>query len=188
MQGVSNNAHNIVATYHRKVVILPAKEIRQKSCTLLILADGFEETSALGFLSALRQAGLCVKSVALTSGLVNSIHGVWVMPDLTMADLDQLIATTSISAVILPEGSQSLAKLTADPRIHRLLRQVAAQRGHIVTSHAGLQVLRVAAVWTAKTEGTFDSQRMSVILREPGQPLRAFAQDLIRRLKLPTRV
>lgn len=80
-------------------------------------------------LSLLRQAGLCVKSVSLTSGLVGGAHGVWLMPDLTLADLDRLTATTSINVVILPEGSQSLARLEADARVHRLLRQVAVRGG-----------------------------------------------------------
>lgn len=185
MQSVSR-MHHIVSTHHRKVVTLATGETKRKSCALLILADGFEEASTLGFLSVLRQAGLYVKSVALTSGLVGSIHGVWVMPDLTIADLDQLIATTFVSAVILPEGSQSLAKLAADPRVHRLLHQVAARRGYIVTSRAGLQVLQAAAV---QANGKASDDHIArVLLRKPDQPPKAFAQDLIQRLKQPPRV
>ncbi len=65
-------------------------------CTLLIIADGFEEAEAVTILSALRQAGVCIKCVGLTSGLIGGAHGVWVRPDLTMADLDQAANTLSI--------------------------------------------------------------------------------------------
>lgn len=154
-----------------------------QGCALVVLANGFEEAETIVFLSLLRQAGLCVKSVSLTSGLVGSAHGVWLMPDLTIADLDGLTDTTPISAVILPEGSQSLARLEADPRVHRLLRRVVAQRGKIVTSRDGLQVARAAGVLVNELEGIDDGQTMPVLLREPGQSLEAFARDLIRRLK-----
>jgi hypothetical protein len=136
-------------------------------------------------LSLLRQAGLCVKSVGLTSGLIGSAHGIWLMPDLTLADLERLSNTTFISVVILPAGRQSLARLEADPRVHRLLRQVIAQRGQIVTSHEGLRVLRAAAVWASEAGEADDGQKVPVLLRKPKQPLEVFAQDLIQSLKGP---
>jgi hypothetical protein len=164
---------------------LLAKDANQR-CALVIVADGFEEMEAMVFLSLLRQAGLCVKSVGLTSGLVGGAHGVWIMPDLTLADLDQLTHTASIHAVILPEGRPGLAKLEADPRVHRLLRQVVAQRGQIVTSREGLRVLRVAAVWS-NAPGERGDPTTAVILRDPGQPSEVFVQDLIRKLMQPPR-
>jgi len=163
-----------------------AQDARQR-CALIFLADGFEEAEAIVTLSLLRQAGLCVKSVGLTTGLVSSAYGVWLMPDLTLGDLDRLTNTTSISAVILPGGRQSLARLENDPRVHRLLRQVVAQGGQIVTSREGLQVPRAAAVWVNETVEADDDQRMPVLLRDPGQSPEAFARDLIRRLKQPPR-
>jgi hypothetical protein len=155
----------------------------RERCVLVILADGFKEAEAIVTLSLLRQAGLCVKSVGLTNGLISSAHGVWLMPDLALADLALLANTTSISAVILPEGRQSLARLETDPRVHRLLRQVVAQGGQIVTSREGLRIPRAAAVWVSERGEADDDQRMPVFLREPGQSPEAFARDLIRRLK-----
>jgi hypothetical protein len=164
---------------------LLVKDTNQK-CVLVVIADGFEETDAIVILSLLRQAGICVKSVGLTSGLIGSAHGVWIMPDLTLADLDRLTNATPISLVILPEGRHSLARLEADPRVHRLLRHVVAQRGQIVTSAEGLRVPRAAALWDNKPGEVGDSQRMPVLLREPGQSPEALALDLIRRLKRPS--
>ena len=85
--------------------------------------------------------------------------------------------------VILPGGKQNLARLEADPRVHRLLRQVVARRGQIVASAEGLWVPCVAAVWHNEPDEPNDVPGMPVILRKPGQSLEALAQDLIRRLK-----
>jgi hypothetical protein len=167
-----------------RAVILLAKDANQR-CALVIVADGFEEIEVMVFLSLLRQAGLCVKSVSLTSGLVGGAHGVWVMPDLTLADLDRL--TTTFNAVILPEGRHSLAKLEADPRVHRLLRQVVAQQGQIVTTQDGLRVTRAAAVWGNGQEDVNSDPTAAVIWRKPEQPPESFAWDLIRKLKQPPR-
>jgi hypothetical protein len=154
-----------------------------QKCTLLIIADGFEETGVVAILSALRQAGVCAKTVGLTSGLIGGMHGVRLKPDLTIADFDHLTNTLSIPLVILPEGRQGLSRLEIDPRVHRLLRRVVAQRGQIVTSYEGMQVIRVAAIWGEEMGEIKDGQKRPVILREPGQSSEALAQDLVRWLK-----
>jgi len=155
------------------------------SCALVVIAEGFEETDAIVLLSLLRQAGLCVKSVGLTSGLICSAHGVWVMPDLTLSDLDSLTRTTFVRAVILPQGNQGLGRLETDPRVHRLLRQVVAQHGLIVTSAEGLRVPRAAAIWDSELWEPEGDQRMPVLLREPGQSPETLVLELIRKLKQP---
>lgn len=164
-----------------------AEDVTQR-CVLLIIADGFEELEAIVVLSTLRQAGLCVKTVGLTSGLVGGAHGVWLMPDLTLADIDLLTVSSSISLVVLPEGRQCLAKLEADPRVHKLLRQVVAQRGQIVTGPEGLGVPRAAAVWINRPGEIGDDQNAPVLLRDSQQSPEVFTQDLIRRLRDPRRL
>ena len=169
-------------TTARKVVPLVATDKRQK-CALVLVADGFEETEVVVVISSLRQAGLCVKSVGLTSGLISSIHGVEFMPDLTLANLDRFAETTFISMVILPGGRLGISRLEADPRVHKLLRQVVAQEGQIAISPEGSQVLRAVAVWCNELIAPDNHQRMPVFLREPGQSAEAFSRELIRRLK-----
>jgi putative intracellular protease/amidase len=163
-----------------EVAALQAKQTSQEQCILILVADGFQERDAIILLSLLRQAGLCVKSVGLASGLVGGAHGVWLMPDLTLAALDRWTSAASISVVILPQGRQSLNRLETDPRVHKLLRQIVAQNGQIVTSHEGLGVLRAAALWSDELEQTADDHNMPVLLREPGQSPETLAQRLIR--------
>lgn len=166
-----------------EVAALQARQTSQKQRILILVADGFQELDAIVLLSLLRQAGLCVKSVGLASGLVSSAHGVCLMPDLTLADLDSWTSAVFISAVILPEGQQSLARLETDPRVHKLLRQVVARNGQIVASHEGLGVLRAAALWSDELERATNDPNMPVLLRAPGQSSETFAQRLIRGLK-----
>ncbi len=164
---------------------MSAKVVHRDKCVLVIIADGFDENETIAYLSLLRQAGLCVKVVGLTSGLVDSRHGVRLMPDLTLTNLDDLADTTFISMVILPEGGQSLSRLESDPRVHRLLHRVVAQRGVIATSRDGLRVPRAAAVWGDVAELGDDGA--PVLLREPGQSLETFAHYLVRKLRQPPR-
>ena len=155
----------------------------QKRYALVVIADGFEETAVTVFINLLRRIGLCVKSVGLTSDLISGAHGMWLIPDLNLTDLDLLINTMSISAIILLAGRQGLVRLENDPRVHRLLRQVVEQRGQIATNREGLRVLRAAAMWDNESGDANDDRGASVILRNPGQSLEAFARDLVRRLK-----
>jgi putative intracellular protease/amidase len=163
---------------------LAVKNARQK-CVLIIIATGFEETEIVAIISAFRQAGLCVKGVGLTSGLVSGAHGVWMMPDLPLADLDHLQRDSSVSMVILSGGEQSLVRLEMDPRVYQLLGQVAAQGGLIAANIEGEHVLRAALAW--KNDRGNVSSSYPIFLRSPGQTPEAFAQDLIRRLEQPPR-
>ena len=151
-------------------------------CILMIMANGFEEIEAITLLSTLRQAGLCVKSVTLTSGLVGGAHGVWLMPDLALADLDRLLKTTPISLVILPAGKQSLTSLKMDPRVHRLLRQVVAQGGQIAAIPDGLVILQAADICPDTSTEVGPHQEGPILIRDPTTPPQTFAQVLIRRL------
>ena len=107
------------------------------------------------------------------------------MPDLTFAELDHWLKTTTISLVILPGEEQSLSRIEADPRIHKLLRQVVEQRGQIVTTSEGLPILQAAALWGNKSNQADCNQEELILLRDPAKSLEAFVQILIRRLLHP---
>lgn len=155
---------------------LTEKDSHHKGCILVVVADGFDEKEIVTFLSLLRQEGLCVKSVGLTSGLTGGTHGVWLKPDLTFADVEDFMDATPISMVILPEGGQNLVRMENDPRVHRLLRQVVAQRGRIATGPEGLRIVRAA-------EAQGNGQGEVVLVRRPDQLPGAFTRYLIERLK-----
>ena len=156
-----------------------AKDTAPK-CVLLLIANGYEEIEAVTLLSTLRQAGLCVKCVGLTSGLVGGVHGVWLMPDLSFANLDRLLKSSDITLVILPDGRQSLTSLEVDPRVHRLLRRVVAQGAQIVATTEGLSLLQAADIYSKTSVEANNLQE--ILVRDPAKSPQDFAQDLIRRL------
>jgi hypothetical protein len=160
----------------RKAAVLPTKDANPK-CILVIIADGFDEAETIILLSALRQAGLCVKSVGLTRGLVAGVHGIWLMPDMSFTDLEQLLQSMTISLAILPGGGQSLAKLETDPRVHKLLCQVLKEGGEIAAGPEGLHIVRPAVMG----DNELDVYKPA-LLRDPAESFEAFAQSLIRRL------
>jgi len=156
-------------------------------CSLVMIADGFVEAEAIGMLCALREADLCAKNVGLTNGLINGAHGVLIMPDLTLADLERAVDIQSIDLVVLPGGERHLANLEADPRVHRLLHQIVAQHGLVITDASGAHWVTEAIRQDQNIRNRGINARL--IVRHPfEQSVEVFAQDVMRRIKrqLPT--
>jgi putative intracellular protease/amidase len=158
---------------------MSAKSSPQK-CVLMLIADGFSETEAVVILSTLRKAGIYAKSAGLTSGLISGAHGISIMPDFTLADLERSMDPASISMVVLPVGERNLSNLEADPRVYRLLRQVMMQDGFIVTNAYGGSMLKNVA---RGNESIAYQENERVVLRHSfEQPIEQFAQELVRKL------
>jgi hypothetical protein len=165
---------------------LSTKTIIQR-CILTIIAQGFDEADTISLISILRQAGLCIKSVGMTSGLVSGAYGVCLMPDLTLSDLDSLAKTMAVGAVVLPENKQCLSRLEADPRLHNFLRQVWAQGGQIVAGVEGMQFLKKISVGDPGLFGSNDGGEPLLLPRDQGQSIGALARDLLQRMGQPSR-
>lgn len=156
------------------------KETPQK-CSLILVADCFDEVEVIIILSTLRRAGICVKSVGLTSGLIHSAHGILLMPDFALTDLERLIDISSVELVFLPGGERHLAKLEPDPRVHRLLRQVVAQQGFIASEGQGKHILKAALAFNVAA-GYNKTEQM--LVRYPlEQTVEQFAQSLVHKLE-----
>ncbi len=150
-------------------------------CALIIIADGFDESETVTILSALREAGIYTKSVGLTSGLIHGAHGIWLMPDCTLADVYETINMNKVCLVVLPGGEQTLARLEPDPRLHRILRRALENAGTIATSAQGARVLRIALGQNADTRDVMEHQ---IMLRNGlEQSVDRFAGELVRRLE-----
>jgi 4-methyl-5(b-hydroxyethyl)-thiazole monophosphate biosynthesis len=149
---------------------------------LILIADGFEETETIIWLSLVRQAGLCIKSVGLTRGLVSGAHGISLKSDLALSELEPWLNTTAIRAVILPGGEASLARLEADPRTHKLLRRVVEQNGQIVTGSDCMPMVQAAARRGSQLREIDDDRPAPLLVCDPERSLEVLVQDLIRRL------
>lgn len=109
---------------------------------LVPLAQGCEELEAVTIIDLLRRAGLEVVSAGLEPGPVKASRGVVLQPDVLLdAVLDQ-----PFDMVALPGGLPGADHLDRDPRIHDLLRRVAADRGFIAAICAAPKVVANAGL------------------------------------------
>jgi 4-methyl-5(b-hydroxyethyl)-thiazole monophosphate biosynthesis len=104
---------------------------------LVPLADGCEELEAVTVIDLLRRAGVEVVTAGLKEGPVTASRGVVLMPDRT---LDEILGD-DFDMIVLPGGLPGADHLDNDPRIHRLLQQMAEQDKYTAAICAAPKVL-----------------------------------------------
>jgi len=157
---------------------LPTRN-RSQRCSYVLLVDGFDEIEAITVLGTLRRAGLCVKGVGLTGGLVGGAHGMWLKPDMTFTELCDQAAAATVGVLLLPEGRRCLARLETDPRFQRVVGQVFAGGGRVAAGRAGMRLVRRIVL----QDGTVADDPPGLIGREVGQSTEEFASGLVRWLE-----
>lgn len=81
----------------------------------IFLADGFEDVEALGVCDVLRRGGLKVELTAISdTPTVRSSHGVTVVPDTYLSDLEACERGTNASDVMIFPGGMPGSKSLAD--------------------------------------------------------------------------
>lgn len=124
----------------------------------VLLAPGFEEADVSTVTRTLRRSGFRVAVVGLTAGPVRGAYGLSVAPDWTLSEVE----TEYPRAIVLPGSLQAARQLNSDPRVHTLLRRVAAQGGHVVAFDAAYTVLRSAGLLTNGEAGEEETARVPV--------------------------
>ncbi len=109
---------------------------------LVPLAEGFEELEAVTVIDLLRRAGIEVVTAGLQPGPVRGSRGTVIVPD---SSLDQVL-DASFDMIVLPGGLPGADHLNEDPRIHGLLRRMAAEGGYTAAICAAPKVLASAGL------------------------------------------
>jgi 4-methyl-5(b-hydroxyethyl)-thiazole monophosphate biosynthesis len=109
---------------------------------LIPLADGFEEMEFVAVADVLRRAGLEVTVAGLAPGPVRGAHGIAVVPDAALGDLD----LARFTAVVLPGGQPGTRNLAADARVLGLVRSLHAQGRCTAAICAAPTVLQAAGI------------------------------------------
>jgi len=109
---------------------------------LVPLAQGCEEIEAVALIDLLRRAGIEVTTAGLTPGIVKASRGVQLVPDVTL----DIALQDAYDMVVLPGGMPGAANLKADPRILRLLKDMAAAGKYTAAICAAPMVLAEAGV------------------------------------------
>jgi 4-methyl-5(b-hydroxyethyl)-thiazole monophosphate biosynthesis len=113
---------------------------------LVPLAQGCEELEAVTVIDILRRAGITVVSAGLDSKPVKASRGVVLIPDVT---LDEAMRQ-SFDMVVLPGGMPGSDHLNQDPRIRRLLQDMAKQNKYTAAICAAPKVLADAGLLANK--------------------------------------
>lgn len=124
---------------------------------LVPLAEGFEELEAITITDLLTRAEIKVVTAGLLPGLVTASRGAVVQPGTT---LDEALKH-EYDMVVLPGGQPGATHLENDPRIIKLVQDMAAQGKYTTAICAAPRVLATAGILTNKSvtcyPGTFNS-------------------------------
>ncbi len=83
----------------------------------MFLAEGFEETEAIGCLDVIRRAGLDIKTVGVMGDFVTGSHGVKIRADIGMEG----VSFADMTGVILPGGMPGTLNLQRDKGVERAI-------------------------------------------------------------------
>ena len=103
----------------------------------MLLGTGFEETEAIAPLDLLRRAGVEVKTVGLNGKTVFGGHGIGVLTDLEIEDLD----TPNLEMVIIPGGLGGVASIRGCEKAMRTLKEAWDNGKFVAAICAGPTVL-----------------------------------------------
>ncbi len=109
---------------------------------LVPLAEGFEELEAITIIDLLRRAGIRVVVAGLSEGSIRASHNTVHLADMTLDEALQ----QDYEMVVLPGGLPGANHLNADPRIHKLIQQMAAEGKYTAAICAAPKVLADAGV------------------------------------------
>ncbi len=127
---------------------------------LVPLAQGCEEIEAVTVIDLLRRAGLEVVVAGLAAGPVQASRGVVLLPDMTLEEA----LKQEYAMIVLPGGMPGSDHLKNDPRIRRLMQQMAATGKYVSAICAAPMALHAAGLLEGKQATSFPG----VLDRLPG--------------------
>lgn len=83
----------------------------------MFLAEGFEETEAIGSLDVVRRAGIEIKTVGVTGKTVCGSHGVEIKSDITKDE----ISFEDMTGIVLPGGMPGTLNLQKDEIVQKTI-------------------------------------------------------------------
>jgi 4-methyl-5(b-hydroxyethyl)-thiazole monophosphate biosynthesis len=113
---------------------------------LVPLAQGCEELEAVTVVDLLRRAGIEVVTAGLDAQPVTASRGMMLLPDMTL----DLALQRRFDMVVLPGGLPGADHLRDDPRIIRLLQDMAASDAYTAAICAAPRVLAHAGLLEGK--------------------------------------
>ena len=162
---------------------------------LVLLAEGFEEIEAVTIVDVLRRAQVLVHVAALKGAPVRGSHGIEIVPDGSLAEID----ASGFDAVVLPGGMPGSKNLRDDARVLAVVREFDAAGKLVAAICAAPIALEAAGVLRGRRATSYPGNELPsaayseervvedgnlVTSRAPGSALE-FALRLVARLVSP---
>ena len=119
----------------------------------MLLGTGFEETEAVAPLDLLRRAGVEVATVGINGKTVYSSHGIGIVADLELGQMD----LTALEMIILPGGLGGVASIKASPEALNAVRFAWENGKFVAAICAGPTVLAMLGITEGKNVTCFPS-------------------------------
>ena len=111
---------------------------------VMILAEGFEEIEAIATADVLRRLNIDLKLVGLKDGDVEGSHGISVVPDMNIDDVEEY------DVIVLPGGSPGYINLKKDGRVLNLIRDAFDRKKLVAAICASPTVLASSGILKGK--------------------------------------
>ncbi len=144
-----------------------SKASKRRNMTAVLLADGFEMIEALTPVDVLRRAGVEVYTVGMNGKTAKSSHGVSVICDITVEELD----ISSVENVIFPGGLPGASNLDASPYTDKIIASVCQRGGRLAAICAAPLILGRRGLLSGKRATCypgFESELKGAILSSDG--------------------
>jgi len=125
---------------------------------LVPLAEGFEEIEFTAIVDILRRADLDVTVASLRPGPVKGAHGIAVVPDAALGQLD----TGAFTALVVPGGQPGTRNLLADGRVAEIAKRLNAAGRPTAAICAAPTVLHAAGILQGKRATSHPSVRAAL--------------------------
>ncbi|MEA3254122.1 MAG: DJ-1 family glyoxalase III [Chloroflexota bacterium] len=106
------------------------------------LAEGFEEIEFNSIVDVLRRAGIEVVTASLKEGLIEGSHGIKVMPDTSIDNINP----EQFDVIVIPGGDPGFVNLGKDRRVLKLVRELDKAGKYVTAICGGPVVLSLAGI------------------------------------------
>lgn len=105
-------------------MIQPAPQV------IILIAPYFDEESVVACLSELRQQGIPVSLMGVTSGLIGSEYGLTLKPDTSLLVSAKLVSRRK-QMLVISGGTECATAILSDPRSHQLIQGILQTDGYV---------------------------------------------------------
>jgi hypothetical protein len=126
--------------------------IQKQASVLILIAAQCDEEFAVRCVCQIRQKGISAALVGLHPGPITGAHGIWLRPDLNLADIEVTIITHSPPILVLPGPYECTMKLLFNPRVHELIEATLGGGGQVAAVSPKIRDLLVRSGLTVPEE------------------------------------